>query len=226
MARFSVSAVAGEDQLGHVLRAAREEKRLTPTEVSRRLKLPIKYLEALESGRWHELPEGSYARLFVRTYAKYLGLPTEELLRKYPVPIRVSLTPNHHPTSVRRVAYGRRILVVIGSLAIVLYLASQAWQAFQPTQLSLLSPLDAVTTFTPSALVAGVTKVGTVVTVNGEVVEVSGEGRFSLSLALSPGINTITVVARKAHSDPLTIVRRVLYTAPASPSTDSKSLLP
>ena len=226
MARFSVSAVAGENQLGQVLRIAREEKRLSPTEVSRRLKLPIKYIEALEAGRWHELPEGSYARLFVRTYAKYLGLPSEDLLLKYPVPARVSVTPNHHPASMRRVAYGRRILVVVGALAIVLYLVSQAWQAFQPTQLSLSSPLDAVTTFTPSALVSGVTQVGTVVTVNGEVVEVSGEGRFSLSVALSPGINTITVVARKTYSDPLTIVRRVLYTAPAGPSNESESLVP
>lgn len=226
MARFSVSTVAGENQLGRVLRTAREERRLSPADVSRRLKLPIRYLEALEAGEWHELPEGSYARLFVRTYAKYLGLPADDLLRQYQVPARASVTPSLRPTAVRRVAYGRRILLAVGAIGIVIYLISQAWQALQPPRLILASPADAVTTFIPTTSVSGVTRPGTAITVNGEPVEVSGEGRFSVSAALSPGINTITVVARKSYAEPITIVRRVLYKVPATPGTGTDSLVP
>lgn len=215
MGRFSVSQLSGENPLGRTLRQAREAKGLRLVEISRQLKLPARYLEAIEAGLWHELPGGSYARLFVRTYATSLGLPGDELLRQYPVPVQAqSVSTPPQPAHLPRVAYGRRTLLLLGATVIVVYLGSQAWQVLQPPQLVLASPADTLTTFSPVTTVAGVTRVGTKITVNGAAVEVSGGGRFAIEVALSPGLNTIAVVAQKSYVEPLTVVRRVLFVPP------------
>ncbi len=225
MGRFSSSPLAGEHQLGGVLRQARESKGLKLAEVSRRLKLPLKYLESIEGGRWHELPEGSYARLFVRTYAQFLGVPPDELLKQFAVPARVHSTPPV-PALVQRVAYGRRTLIWLGVAAVVGYLVTQAWQALESPKLIIFSPAENLSTFSPTTTVRGLTRAGTRVTVNGEVVEVSAEGQFAVEVALAPGLNTITVVADTSYAKPATQVLRVLYAPPASPSPGSKSLVP
>lgn len=41
------------------------------------------YLEAIEGGRFDELPGAAYAIGFIRTYADYLGLDSEEVVRRY-----------------------------------------------------------------------------------------------------------------------------------------------
>ncbi len=41
------------------------------------------YLEAIEGGRFDELPGAAYAIGFIRSYADYLGLDSEEVVRRY-----------------------------------------------------------------------------------------------------------------------------------------------
>lgn len=227
MGRFSVSQLAGEDKLGATLRLAREAKGLRAAEVSRRLKLPLRYLESIEAGRWHELPEGTYARLFVRTYATFLGLKGDELLSQHPVPARAApIGAVPQPARVRRVAYGRRTILIVGACITVVYLASQAWQALERPQLQLASPADNLTTFTPMTMVSGLASAGAQVTVNGEKVDVSADGKFVVEVALAPGLNTITVVTQKAYAKPVMVVRRVLFAPPAAPGDGGGSLIP
>jgi cytoskeleton protein RodZ len=70
-------------ELGRVLSEARAAKRATLAEVETGTRIRQKYLEALETGSFAELPRGPVARGFLRTYAEYLGLDPEEVLRQY-----------------------------------------------------------------------------------------------------------------------------------------------
>ena len=72
--------------MGHVadrLRAARERAGLSIQEISESTKIRASSLEALERGDFHRLPGDFYTRMFLKAYARAVGLPEEDLLREY-----------------------------------------------------------------------------------------------------------------------------------------------
>jgi cytoskeleton protein RodZ len=70
-------------ELGRLLREARTAKDLSLADVESVTRIRQKYLEALESGDFASLPRGAVARGFLRTYATFLGLDADEMLRRY-----------------------------------------------------------------------------------------------------------------------------------------------
>lgn len=66
--------------IGPTLRRLREAQRLTPADVSMRLKFSRRQLDALENEEWHELPRGMSLRGFVKNYARYLDADVDALL--------------------------------------------------------------------------------------------------------------------------------------------------
>lgn len=69
--------------LSTIFVAYREAYGKSLEEVAQDLCLRRAHLRALESGAYGELPEFSYASGFVRSYAKYLGLPAEEMVSRF-----------------------------------------------------------------------------------------------------------------------------------------------
>ncbi|HET8630671.1 MAG TPA: RodZ domain-containing protein [Thermomicrobiales bacterium] len=65
---------------GDTLRHARANKGVTLTEVERAIRIPRKYLRALEDEAFDELPEGVYSRGIVRNYAQYLNLDPDDAI--------------------------------------------------------------------------------------------------------------------------------------------------
>jgi len=64
--------------LGDRFRAAREARGLTLSEVSEQLRIRALYLGAIEEENWATIGAPVYARGFLRTYARFLGLDPEE----------------------------------------------------------------------------------------------------------------------------------------------------
>lgn len=71
------------DELGNILRDAREMKGLTVAEVQERTRISAHYLEAMEQGEYNLLPTPVHARGFLRNYARFLDLDPEPLLERY-----------------------------------------------------------------------------------------------------------------------------------------------
>ncbi len=65
---------------GDTLRHARANKGVTLTEAERAIRIPRKYLRALEDEDFGSLPEGVYARGIVRNYAQYLHLDPDDAI--------------------------------------------------------------------------------------------------------------------------------------------------
>ena len=61
-------------RIGQVLEQARERAGLEITDIEDSTKIRGKYLRALESEDWGELPSSAYAKGFLRTYGQLLGL--------------------------------------------------------------------------------------------------------------------------------------------------------
>lgn len=71
--------------VGTVLREARERLGLSLADVESRLKFASRQIEALEADNFTRLPEISFVRRFVRSYAKLLQLDPAPLLASLPV---------------------------------------------------------------------------------------------------------------------------------------------
>jgi cytoskeleton protein RodZ len=70
-------------QFGDQLRAARESQGISIAQAALETRILQRYIAALEEGDFQQLPGDVYARGFVRNYAHYLGLPSEELIEAY-----------------------------------------------------------------------------------------------------------------------------------------------
>lgn len=69
--------------LGERFRAAREARGLTLSEVSEQLRIRALYLGAIEEEHWSTIGAPVYARGFLRTYARFLGLDPEEAVAAF-----------------------------------------------------------------------------------------------------------------------------------------------
>lgn len=69
--------------VGSLLRSQRNKSGKDISSVSQTLRISQRYLQAIEDGRNSDLPGTPYAVGFVRSYAEYLGLDADEMVRLY-----------------------------------------------------------------------------------------------------------------------------------------------
>lgn len=81
-------------ELGNTLSRARRARGITLEEAERDTHVSRRYLQALENEDFSAFPAPVYARGFLRTYSRYLGLNPEELIRVFPnQELTVDITP-------------------------------------------------------------------------------------------------------------------------------------
>jgi cytoskeleton protein RodZ len=68
-----------DDSVGSKLREARTRRKLSLAEVEAETKIRARYLQAIENEEWDQLPEDTYARAFIRTYGRFVGLDGDRL---------------------------------------------------------------------------------------------------------------------------------------------------
>ncbi|MCH2548473.1 MAG: DUF4115 domain-containing protein [Alphaproteobacteria bacterium] len=71
------------DSVGLFLRDAREIKKYTLRDISNSLRIRLEHLQAIEAGHYETLPGPTYAIGFVRSYAKFLELDSENLVERF-----------------------------------------------------------------------------------------------------------------------------------------------
>lgn len=108
--------------IGGILRKAREFKNLTLADVEETTKIRSKYLGAMERNNFTQLPPGIYGSAFVRTYARFLGLDTDELAALYREVTGISLREIGEDARLTKVHPARRISIVRVSQLILVIL--------------------------------------------------------------------------------------------------------
>jgi transcriptional regulator with XRE-family HTH domain len=74
---------SGSRDLGERFRAAREARGLTLSEVAEQIRIRSVYLAAIEDEHWNAIGAPVYARGFMRTYARFLGMDPEEAVAEF-----------------------------------------------------------------------------------------------------------------------------------------------
>ncbi len=68
--------------LGQELRKRRQEKQVSLMDIAAETRINVKFLEAIEEGRFSILPQ-TYVRAFLREYGEAIGFGADEIMRQY-----------------------------------------------------------------------------------------------------------------------------------------------
>lgn len=120
-------------QVGDALRAARESRGLTLEQVEKTTRIRRVFLEAIEEDRFDVLPAPVYARGFIRTYARLVGLDPEEVVRAYAAATGTA-APERPPQVLDEPLVQRSgsspVVGVLWGIIIVLAIAAAGWYAY------------------------------------------------------------------------------------------------
>ena len=159
------------------LAAARERKGVDLARAERDTKIRVRYLSALESGDYRDLPGAVYTKGFLRNYALYLGLDPEDVLRQWrrergeataPEPVIVPPRPLAEPA--RPLNFSPQVVVAAlltaGVVLFFIYLGAQLLRYSRPPELTVTSPATAVFEVSDSTTtyrLAGTTSPGSII---------------------------------------------------------------
>lgn len=127
--------------LGERFRAAREARGLSLSDVAEQIRIRSVYLAAIEDDNWSAIGAPVYVRGFLRTYARFVGLDSEEVVTEFnaqshtpPVPdhtdIERNTTPDRRDRHERRTTGGASSLLVWAAAVVaVLLIAFVVYQA-------------------------------------------------------------------------------------------------
>lgn len=115
------------ETVGKLLKEKRLEKGLILDDVAEIIKIRKKYLEAIESGNYGEIPDKVYTKSFLKIYSDFLGLDRVYVVKRYldeitqEEPIIAPKTYNQHHLGERnysgeKTSYNRLLYIFIGLL--------------------------------------------------------------------------------------------------------------
>lgn len=204
--------------VGQLLKSAREKKEYSLADVEKATKIRIKHLDALEKDQYHQLPSGTYARGFIKNYADFLNLPEKTLLSIF----RRDFTENEQgqiiPRSMVKPLANKRLLwtpkTTLITIIVILAMFFGGFIFFQyqsliNPKLEVFVPAEGEILLGPTVSINGKADPSSVVTVNGQLVEISANGSFSASLDLPIGKAIINFEATNNRGYTTNISRNV-----------------
>jgi cytoskeletal protein RodZ len=91
----------------------REQRKMSVEEVSRATRVPIASVERIETDRFDELPGEVFVRGFLKSYARALNVPADDVLARYTASRRVAWVTPLPISAPSKPARGRRVGVVV-----------------------------------------------------------------------------------------------------------------
>lgn len=186
---------------GELLVEARNKKGLTLEEVEKETNIRKRVLQTLEEGDWEVLAP-AYAKGLLKNYAKFLDIDEKKVLAFF----RRDYDERKQATTVKKLeSPGSRLrftpaavtvlLISILVLGVFFYLFSQYRSFTAAPKLEIFEPKNNTKLSAPQVNVVGKTYSDAILKINGEKVQVSPGGTFSVSVSLKEGINEINITA-------------------------------
>lgn len=188
--------------VGERLYEERVRKGHTLEQVSKATKIRSSFLAAIEKGEYKNLPSGTYVHGFVRNYARFLGLPDQEILaifkREYDEDKFVKVLPeglvrnDDFPLKKIKIAQVLKILPLI-FIVLLIYIVFQYRSAIFNPALRVSTPSENSVVYSQNVTVVGKTDPAARVFVNAEPAALDKDGNFRKTINVFPGKVKITV---------------------------------
>lgn len=188
------------ETLGEYLLSVRTQQGLSVEEVSVSTSVPVKYLNALESGHLSLLPVDVYAVGFLKKLAIFYNAPEIPLIEQFKKERRLLHADTNETT---KTVHNRRklpqvrmaitpkffsVIIIIGFVLVTI--GWLIWQVVgintSPT-LSIQDPQNGAVLKESFVKVKGTTDVGAELKINGQTVFVESDGNFNATLSVSSG---------------------------------------
>jgi cytoskeletal protein RodZ len=217
MTAFVPKKIKYTESWGEKLRQARRFKNLKIDEISKKLNIRSEYLLALEDERLEDLPAGLYGKNFVKEYASFLSLDSQEILKNWEEQVLSSIPDD--PFSRKILARNKfiifpriiRNLLIIGAIiTCFLYLTFYFKKITLPPQLLITQPETNLALSGTNINVSGQTEPEAEVTINGSLVLNNHNGYFTQTVNLKKGLNNIIIKAKKKYSREQKVTRQIL----------------
>ena len=202
---FRTKTIKGGKTLGQRLYIARRRKKISLEKAEKETKVRIKYLQALEEGKYEKIPSDVYARGFLMRYCDFLGLKKESILEAYRGERGIYQSINKEtitPTTKAKETVPiitPRTLAIVAVAVIILALGGYVWYGVKgftaPPKLEISSPAPESVTDKETIDISGSTDEGATLSINNQSVAINDNGDFFQQVRLQPGINTIEVKA-------------------------------
>jgi len=240
---FRKTTVASVLTLGHVFKRARKQKKASLIDAELGTSVSGKYLTALEEGRYCDLPADVYVAGFVRRYATWLNLDpstcisryrSERALADHANPGRVKQTTQTAVVRTRQPLSSHRLWITperfIGLVVSMFVLAFVGYLWFQVKSFAAAPPLDVANSVdnqivkVDTLTLSGSTDANAKLAVNGQLVPVDQAGKFTATIHLVDGVNTIELKAENRTDQQTVKVLKVLAALDGQPNTTGPAL--
>jgi cytoskeleton protein RodZ len=111
---------------GEHLRRERELRGVSLDEVAAATRIKTSFLEALENGRWEELPGGAFNRGFIRATARFLGLDEDGMVAEYALETGTAVQNKPNDDAAGAMPRDYRPAIIVASIALLIIIAG-AW---------------------------------------------------------------------------------------------------
>ncbi len=177
-----------------LLKNTRLDKEWELSDISKKIKVPVKYLEALENEQINCFPQEPYCSLIIKDYADYLGLNGSDVLaifrRDFEQKRKSQETQDKSFSFTPKFTFTVSIIAVI--FLFCFYLISEYYKFHQPPKLKVNWPLE--TAITSSTFdVTGDTDPESTIKINDDLIIVNNDGSFEKKIQLNPGDNHVVV---------------------------------
>lgn len=189
---------------GERLYEERIKRGYTLEEVSKATKIRSSFLSDIEKGEYKKLPSGTYAHGFVRNYAKFLGLPEDELLalfkREYDEEKFLKVLPEgllrKDDLPLKRIKFAQtfKVLILVFFVLLVYIIFQYRFAIFNPP-LNVSSPKENSIISSQTILVIGKTDPNSTIFINNETASLDNDGSFKKTINVFPGRAKITIKA-------------------------------
>jgi cytoskeletal protein RodZ len=108
------------EPVGQYLRRHRENAQMSVEEISRSTRVPMDSVTRIEADQFDELPGEVFVRGFLKSYARAVGLPADDVLARYTASRRVAWVTPLPIASATKPARSRRFGVAIAFVLLLI----------------------------------------------------------------------------------------------------------
>lgn len=216
MNEFKEKIIIPDNNIGELIKEAREKKGLDLKKVSRKLNIRKEYLLSIENNRIDLLPDGIYGKKFLKKYTDYLNIDKD--LIKTTLEDLENLKKDD-PFSTKKAdkkdflvfpKIARNIIFFLIVLACALYLSLYAKKIFSTPNIEILYPENNLSISEKTITVKGNIEQEAELNINEELVLSNSDGYFEKEINLKEGANNIVITAKKRYGEKIIINRYIL----------------
>jgi cytoskeletal protein RodZ len=214
--------------VGEVLKKQRKTLNKSIDQVALDTKIQPRFIKYIEENDFDKFDSYVYAQGFIKIYAKYLDLNEDRMLAIY----RRSVPQIKQEQSATRETKKRPkkikvtpktvvfILSTLFLLTVLSYIGYQIYQFQSPPEIEIVNPENNLTVTQQDIEVKGVTDTNSTLFINDTPVKLTQDGVFNYNIELNPGVNLITVLAKKNNSTQESVETIKINYNPPEPSEE------